>query len=139
MTDLLMHAPKTLEEIKMYSPVTLAYIGDAVYELLVRDLLLSEKNLPSHILSKKSKSFVSANAQSCIYDSIIDFLNETEQEFFKKGRNTKITTVPKNMTVADYKKATGLEAIFGYLYLNGQNERIKEIFFKIIKQDVLKD
>ena len=133
MTDLLLHTPKTMEEVKLYSPVTLAYIGDAVYELLVRDLLLSEKNLPSHILSKKSKSFVSANAQSMIYDRIVDFLNETEQEFFKKGRNAKISTIPKNMTVAEYKKATGLETIFGYLYLCGENERIKEIFFQIIK------
>jgi ribonuclease-3 family protein len=134
MTGLRLYPVKTLEEARQYSPITLAYIGDAVYELLVRDVLIHEKNLPTHTLSKLSKCYVSAPAQSHIFDRIQNFFTEEELRIFKRGRNSKVSTVPKNASVADYKKATGLEAVFGFLHLIGKSDRMKEIFFEIIKE-----
>ena len=127
------YPPKTDIEARQYSPVTLAYIGDAVYETLVREHLIHEKSLPTHILSRRAKRFVSAMAQSEIYDAIADKLYEDEADIFRRGRNSKAATVPKNTDVIVYKKATGFEAVFGYLYLTGRGERIRELFEIILK------
>ena len=126
------YEPKTDSEVKAYSPVTLAYMGDAVYEVLVREHLVHEKSLPTNILSRRAKRYVSAMAQSGIYDKIADELNSDEADIFRRGRNAKAATVPKNTDVMVYKKATGFEAVFGYLYLTGRYERIRELFLKIV-------
>ncbi len=131
-----LYEPKSDAEARMYAPVTLAYLGDAVYETMVREHLIHEKSLPSHILSRRAKRYVSAAAQSEIYDRLSGELTEEEAEIFRRGRNAKPATVPKNTDVIVYKKATGLEAVFGYLYLTGRHERIRELFGKILTMEI---
>ena len=128
-----LYEPKSDAEARMYAPVTLAYIGDAVYETMVREHLIHEKSLPSHILSRRAKRFVSAAAQSEIYDRLAQELTEDEADIFRRGRNSKPATVPKNTDVIVYKKATGFEAVFGYLYITGRFERIRELFLKVLE------
>jgi len=126
------YEPKTEGEVRAYSPITLAYIGDGVYEVLVREHLLHEKSLPTHILSRKAKRYVSAMAQSEIYEHLAPEFTETEADYFRRGRNSKAATVPKNTDVIVYKKATGFETVFGYLYMTGQYARIRELFEKTV-------
>lgn len=114
--------PKTL------SPLTLAYIGDAVYELMVRTLILSDGNAPVNRLHKKARDFVNAKAQAEFYFRIADLLTETEAAVFRRGRNAKSFTTPKHADLIDYRHATGLEALFGYLYLDGNMVRALELF-----------
>lgn len=124
----------TSEDIKMMSPLQLAYIGDACYELMVRTYLLN-KNLSVNILHKKTISYVKANAQAEIVHSLDGFLSEEEKSIVRKGRNTKTHSSPKNADFMDYKYATGFEALFGYLYLTNQEDRLAEIFDIIIEDD----
>lgn len=119
-----------------YSPLVLAYIGDAVYELLVRQYILSQGNAPVNVLNKKARSIVNAAAQSAVYDKIKDVLTEDELAVCKRGRNAKSHTVAKNQSVTDYRRATGVEALFGYLYLSERNDRISELFNICIGGDV---
>ncbi len=112
------------EKPSLYSPLTLAYIGDSVYEVYVRAHLLSGGNLPSSKLHRLSIQYVSAEAQSAFYNIIEPMLSEEEIAIFKRGRNAKSCTVPKHAGVIDYKRATGVEALIGYLYLSGRQERI---------------
>jgi ribonuclease-3 family protein len=126
-------APRSDDEARLYSPVTLAYVGDAVYEVLVRDYLTHERSVPTNILNKTARRFVSASAQSRIFDEICKTLTDEEMYYYRRGRNTKASTVPKNADVIEYRKATGVEAVFGYLYITGRIGRIKEIFCEIIK------
>lgn len=110
------------------SPLALAYIGDAIYEIFVRTMVLSSGNAPVNKLHKQSKSFVNAKAQCELYHVISEYLTEEEKAVFKRGRNAKSFTSPKNMTLADYRHATGLEALFGYLYLKGDLQRALTLF-----------
>ncbi len=126
--ELFVYPLKTDAEVRLYSPITLAYIGDSVYETLVRGYLIREKSLPTHVLSRRAKRFVSAKAQSEIYDATAALYNEEETDVYRRGRNSKAATVPKNTDVIEYKKATGFEAVYGYLYLTGRFERIRELF-----------
>lgn len=119
------------EDIVMLSPLQLAYIGDAVYELLVRTYLLKQKT-PVKKLHNANISYVKAEAQASIVHKLEDSLREKEKRIVKKGRNAKSKTVPRNAKLIDYKYATGFEALFGYLYLTEQDERIDELFEKII-------
>lgn len=119
------------EDIMMMSPLQLAYIGDAVYELLVRTYLLKTKT-PVNKLHKTTIGYVKAKAQADIIHILEDVLDEKEKSMVKKGRNAKSNTVPKNANLIDYKYATGLETLFGYLYLTEQDHRIDELFEKII-------
>ncbi len=111
-----------------FSALSLAYLGDAVFELCVRAFLVKEYNSTVNKLHKKSKNLVSAVAQSEMYFKIQEHLTEKELAVLKRGRNAKSFTVAKNASVSDYRHATGLEALFGYLFLSGQNERIMELF-----------
>lgn len=120
------------EDILMLSPLQLAYIGDAVFELLVRTYIL-DRGLRVNELHKEATKFVKAKAQSNIIHSISHLLSEDEKSYVKKGRNAKTNTAPKNADITDYKYATGLECLFGYLYLNGKDKRMMEIFSEIIK------
>lgn len=120
------------EDIIMLSPLQLAYIGDAVYELLVRTYLLKE-NTPVRNLHKTTINYVKAKAQAEVIYALDDKLSEEEKGLVKKGRNAKTGSIPKNANMIDYKYATGLETLFGYLYLNKDDSRIEELFGEVIK------
>lgn len=121
-----------------YSPLVLAYIGDSVFEILVRTMVVSMGNAPVNKLHKRSRSYVNAKAQSEMYYKICDFLTEEESAVFKRGRNAKSFTVPKNAELIDYKHATGLEALFGFLYLKSDFERIIELFKRGLENKIEK-
>lgn len=114
------------------SPITLAFMGDAVYESLVRDYLITELQLPASKLHQACVSFVNAAAQADAVKAIKPFLSEKELIILRRGRNANTVHVPKNAAPADYRYATGLEALFGYLHLIGRSERIHEIFRIIV-------
>ncbi|MDR7857795.1 ribonuclease III domain-containing protein [Tissierella sp.] len=120
------------EDIVMLSPLQLAYIGDAVYELLIRTYLL-KKGLSVKDLHRATIKYVKAKSQAYIIHELEDILTEEEQTVVKKGRNAKTNTMPKNADMIDYKYATGLEALFGYLYLTNQDKRISELFEEVSK------
>ena len=112
---------------QMYSPSTLAFMGDSVYSLLVRERLC-DVNRPSGILHSMSVKLVNAKAQAEAFKVIESNLSEDEVSAYKRGRNMHVSSVPKNSSVADYHSATGLEALFGYLHLSGNKNRANELF-----------
>lgn len=118
---------------KQLSPLNLAFIGDCIYELLVRETLVCNANRPVNDLHRESVQFVSAKAQTEAYHKIRDMLTEEEYAVYKRGRNAKVGHNPKSATQSEYHTATGLEALFGYLYIMESTERIKELF-KIIHE-----
>lgn len=112
----------------LLAPLVLAYIGDAVYEVYVRTRLIGEHpTMPAHKLHVHSIKFVKASAQSASIEAMLDTLTEAEAAVYKRGRNAKSPTVPKNADVRDYRRATGFEALVGYLYLSGATDRLDEI------------
>lgn len=121
-----------LKEIKMpdmreLSPLALAFVGDSVYELFVRCKILSGGCRPAGELHKIAVGYVKAKAQSTAMHALKSSLSEEELGAYKRGRNTNIHTVPKNADMNDYRQATGLECLVGYLFVTGQNERLDEI------------
>ncbi len=111
-----------------FSPLVLAYIGDGVYELFVRNKIIHEhSDMPPHKLHIISSSHVKAHAQSNSMTVLEEILSEDELAIYKRGRNAKSATVPKNADVTDYRRATGFEALIGYLYLKKKNERLNEL------------
>ena len=116
---------------RQLSPLNLAFIGDCIYEILVREALVCEANRPVNELHRESVKYVSAKAQTEAYAKIKDMLTEEETAQFKRGRNAKVGHSPKSATDAEYHTATGIEALFGYLYLSGKTERIKQLFAAI--------
>jgi ribonuclease-3 family protein len=118
----------TDEILKNYSPLTLAFMGDAVYETLVREKLIKEANRPVGVLHKMAVEFVRAGFQAGAVERISDIFTEMEADIYRRGRNSNGIHIPKSSSPAEYRKATGLEAVFGYLYLKGDRERIREIF-----------
>ena len=119
---------ENFERPKMLSPLNLAFIGDAVYEILVRQMLLKNGSMPQGKLHNKSTSLVCAKAQSNAYNVIADELTEEETAIFKRGRNSATAGVPKHSDPIEYRRATGIETLFGYLYLTQQNDRMIELF-----------
>lgn len=115
------------QPVETLSPSVLAFMGDAVYGMLVREKLC-EINRPSGDLHRLSVKFVSASSQSEAYKMIGDLLTEKEQAVFKRGRNFRTSNTPKSSTAAQYHTATGVEALFGYLYLSNNNRRAIELF-----------
>ena len=116
------------------SPLNLAFIGDCVYEMLVRETLVLNANRPVNDLHRESVKYVSAKAQTLAYDKIKDCLTEQETAIYKRGRNAKVGHNPKSASQGEYHIATGVEALFGYLYLTEQIQRIKELFQIIINE-----
>lgn len=110
-----------------YSPLTLAYIGDDAYDLVIRTYLLSRGNMPVNKINKMANALVKAETQSSMMDVIEPLLDEDELAVYKRGRNAKSNTKAKNATVADYRRATGFEALMGYLYLKGSYERMVQL------------
>ncbi len=115
------------QDIRTYSPLPLAFIGDAVYETIVRTLVVGKGNTSPGKLHTKSASIEKAAAQTKVLSAIESELSEEEAEIVRRGRNSKPHTMAKNASVSDYLSATGLEALIGYLYLQGRNERILQL------------
>ena len=116
-----------------YSPLVLAYIGDAVYELFIRSKLIGAANAQPSQLHKESTYFVCAESQFNAFHVIENMLSEEEMSVLKRGRNAKSQTTPKNADVTHYRYATGIEALIGYLYIKGEKERIDELMEAIYK------
>lgn len=126
----------TEREANSYSPLTLAFLGDSVYDTLIREYLLRQANMPVAKLHSAKIKLVCAEFQSKAYDLVADVLTEHELSVLKRGRNATGNTVPKHADAAEYRRATALECLFGYLYLTGQNERIRELFELIINSNI---
>jgi len=124
---------KPTEVSSRYSPLALAYIGDSVYDLLVKRYFVMKSNMQTEKYHKKVSSIVSANSQAEFIEGYMDSLTEDEQAVFKRARNSSPHTKAKNASLQNYLKATGFEAILGYLYLSGQNERLYEIVDKSVE------
>lgn len=114
-------------DIRSYSPLTFAYVGDAVYDLIIRTVAAGRANKAVSALHKKTSSIVKAKTQSDIIEVMMPHLTEEEREIYKRGRNAKPHTMAKNASVSDYRRATGFEALIGYLYLGGKFDRILEL------------
>ena len=128
--ELILHKPNYRE----LSSLALAYIGDAVYEVMVRQHLLNKGIAKVKYLHKESTEFVSAKSQSHYIHHIMDQLTEEELEIVKRGRNTKSHTTAKNATINEYRHSTAFECLIGYLYLTEQNERLEWIFAEVVKE-----
>ena len=115
------------------NPLVFAYLGDSIYELNIRIYLISKGISNVNDLQKTAKNFVSAKKQSLFLNELMNqnILNEDEISIVKRARNTKTNSHPKNTDIITYKYATALEALIGYLYLTGKNNRLKEIFSKV--------
>ncbi len=110
-------------DIRTYSPLALAYMGDAVYDLVFRTAVVQKGNTSAHKLHIQATRYVKAPAQAELADAIMEDLTADELAVYKRGKNAKPYTMAKNATLIEYKKATGLEALMGYLYLTDQMER----------------
>lgn len=115
------------QDIRSYSPLALAYIGDAVYDLLIRTEIVAQGNGPVNKYHKKVSSIVKAEAQSRLMHCILEDLTSEETEVYKRGRNANSYTKAKNASMGEYRRATGFEALIGYLYLTEQYARITEL------------
>jgi ribonuclease-3 family protein len=114
------------------SPLTLAFVGDGVYDLLVREYLVNLANRPVGELNKQKVSLVNCKSQAKFANLLLPKLTEKETSVYKRGRNAAPKCTPKNGSVADYHSATGLESLFGYLHLNGEHDRVQELFNLIV-------
>lgn len=114
-------------DIKTYSPLTLAYIGDGIYDLVIRTLIVEKGNRAVNSLHKSTSKLVNAGAQCSIVESLHELLTPEEQSIYRRGRNAKSYTTAKNASISDYRKATGFEALLGYLYLQNDLDRIIEL------------
>lgn len=112
------------KDIRTYSPLALAYIGDAVYDLVIRSLVVAKANRSANELHHMSVKYVKAAAQAKMIDGLLEGLTEEEEAVYRRGRNANPHTVAKNASRGDYRKATGFEALMGYLYLTGQSDRM---------------
>ena len=116
----------------LVSPLVLAYIGDAVFEVYIRTKVVNDGFIKTSKLHTLATGFVKAKSQAESLDRIYEFLSEEEKDIIRRGRNANSKTIPKNAEIADYKKATALEALIGYLFLSGNYNRLDEIIGMII-------
>ncbi|MDE7321649.1 MAG: ribonuclease III [Lachnospiraceae bacterium] len=114
-------------DIRTYSPLTLAYIGDAVFEIIVRTLIVEKGQRAANTLHRHATKIVCAQTQAKLADMVYESLTEEEQDIYRRGKNTKIHSSAKNASLADYRKATGFEALCGYLFLKDNTVRITQI------------
>ena len=115
------------KDARSFSPLTLAYIGDAVYEIVIRTIIVEKGNAPVNKLHHRASSFAKAAAQREALERILPILTDEEEAVYKRGRNAKSYTSAKNASIIDYRIATGFEALIGFLYLEGRNERLLEL------------
>ncbi|MBQ2668201.1 MAG: ribonuclease III [Clostridia bacterium] len=119
---------------KQLSPLTLAYVGDGVYELFVRDYIVSKGNCPVKKLHSRVVEFVRCEFQAKVLSEVLmPLFTQEEMDICLRGRNAHVSHVPKNSSVADYHGATAFECVFGYLYLSGRLDRLRMFFEKIIE------
>ena len=116
-------------DLREYSPLVLAYIGDDVYDLIVRTVLVKNRNMQVNKLHRQASKQVKASAQAEVVDKIMPLLTQEEVQIYKRGRNAHSYTKAKNATTMDYRKATGLEALMGYLYLKKDMKRIIDLIY----------
>lgn len=122
-------------DIKRYSPLTLAYIGDGIYDLFIRTIEINRGNCQTNKLHKRVSALVKAENQSRMVKKLEPYFTEEELRIYKRGRNAKSNTVAKNASTADYRRATGFEAVMGYLYLTDQYFRIVDLIKIGIEED----
>ena len=118
---------------KLYSPLTLAYLGDAVYEMVIRTICVKRANMQTQKLHRKVTGYVSAKAQAKMMDALAGELTEEEESIYRRGRNSKPYTKAKNASMEEYLKATGFEALVGYLYLQKEYERMNALIARGIE------
>lgn len=111
-------------DIRTYSPLVLAYIGDVVFDLVIRSVVVGTGNMQANMLHYRTSHIVKAGTQAKMILKLLPHLTEQEQDVYRRGRNAHSPTMAKNATMSDYRKATGFEALVGYLYLTDQLERI---------------
>lgn len=111
------------QDIRTYSPLTLAYIGDGVFDLIIRTVVVDKGNTSPNELHRHTSSIVKAHTQALMAEALMEELTEEEHDVYRRGRNAKSFTTAKNATVADYRKATGFETLMGYLYLEDRFDR----------------
>ena len=111
-------------DVRAYSPLTLAYIGDAVYDVVIRTVIVERANRAANELHKRTVRYVQAGTQAAMAEALAEELTEDEMAVYKRGRNAKSYTSAKNASIQDYRKATGFEALVGFLYLTGQTQRM---------------
>ena len=126
------------ESVNGYSPLVLAYIGDAVFEIFVRERLVRRANMPVNRLHRAASAIVKAETQSRMAEALAPLLTEKEKNIYRRGRNAKSHTAAKNASVTDYRRATGFEALLGYLYLSGQQERLQELMKAAVDSEDLR-
>ena len=114
-------------DIRTYSPLTLAYIGDGIFDIVIRSVVVGKGNTKASQLHKHTSSIVTAHTQAVMIEALEPHLTKEEADIYRRGRNAKSPTMAKNATMADYRKATGLEALMGYLYLSDDFERVVEL------------
>lgn len=114
-------------DLRTYSPLALAYIGDGIFDLVIRSIVVDHGNTKASDLHRRTSHIVKANTQAKMLDVMLPHLSEEEVSIYRRGRNAKSPTMAKNATMADYRKATGFEALMGYLYLEDKFERIVEL------------
>lgn len=125
---------KPLEEVRLMPPLVWAYIGDCIYEIYIRMQLVNNTKLHPHELHVETTKYVKAQAQAQVLTKIEEILTEEEKEIVRRGRNAQNHHLPKNSSLAEYSKATALEALIGYLYLSKQDERLSQILEKCIEK-----
>ena len=114
-------------DIREYSPLTLAYIGDCIYDLVIKSLVINEGNKQVNKLHQETSKLVQASAQSLMMRTMQEHLTEEEHAVYKRGRNAKSVSPAKNQSITDYRRATGFEALLGYLYLKKDYKRLLEL------------
>ena len=114
-------------DIRSYSPLSLAFIGDCVYDLVIKSLIIRKGNRPVNVMQKETSRLVQASAQSAMMRVMQEHLTEEEHAVYRRGRNAKSVSPAKNQSITDYRRATGLEALIGYLYLKKNYRRIVDL------------
>lgn len=130
----LWHPQLNRTELNALSALALAHVGDGVYELLVRTWLITAGRATNGSVHQATVRYVSAPAQAQVVDFLLPRLNEEESAAYRRGRNAHVRAIPKNATHEQYSKATGLETLFGYLYLSGQKERALALFCALTEE-----
>jgi Uncharacterized protein conserved in bacteria len=138
--DNLLYEKFSSDKARRLNPLQLAFVGDGVFETFIRNYILNKNNeLSAHKLHLEAIKYVKAHAQSEIIKRIEQELSEEEYYIYKRGRNSKSATVPKNADVTEYRAATGFEALIGYLYLIGDKERLNFILLKSVEEEAIKE
>ena len=124
-------------DIRTYSPLTLAYIGDCIFDLIIRSVVVGKGNTRPNQLHQRTSSIVKAHTQALIIEYLEPQLTQEEADIYRRGRNAKSYTMAKNATMSDYRRATGFEALIGYLYLKEDYTRMLELIRMGIGEDIL--